>query len=140
MTHPYSLDLRERVARFVVSGGTTREAAARFDVSVTAAGRWGRRLRETGSAAALPMGGVRRAVLAGERDWLLARIKEKPDLTLRAIRAELAERGVIVSYDAVWRFFGKEGVTFKKKPSRRRAGPSRRRSQASALEATPGQA
>ena len=35
MTRPYSLDLRDRVARFVVSGGTTREAAALFDVSVT---------------------------------------------------------------------------------------------------------
>jgi transposase len=119
MTRPYSLDLRDRVARFVVSGGTTREAADLFDVSVTAAGRWGRRLRETGSAAALAMGGVRRAVLAGEREWLLARIKEQPDLTLRAIQAELAERGVIVSYDAVWQFYRREGITFKKKPARR---------------------
>jgi len=139
MTRPYSLDLRERVARFVVGGGTTRQAAERFDVSVTAAGRWARRLRETGSAAALAMGGVRRAVLAGERDWLLARIKDKPDLTLRAIQAELAERGVIVSYDAVWRFFGREGVTFKKKPARRRTDPAGRGPQARALEAPPGQ-
>lgn len=137
MTRPYSLDLRERVARFVVCGGTTREAAERFDVSVTAAGRWSRRLRETGSAAALAMGGVRRAVLAGERDWLLARIKEKPDLTLRAIQAELAGRGVVVSYDAVWRFFGQEGVTFKKKPARRRTDPAGRGPQAGTLEAPP---
>jgi len=119
MTRPYSLDLRERVAQFVLSGATTREAADLFDVSVTAAGRWARRLRETGSAAALARGGVRRAVLAGERDWLVARIKEKPDLTLRAIQTELAERGVIVSYDAVWRFYRQEGITFKKKPTRR---------------------
>ena len=137
MTRPFSLDLRERVARFVVSGGTTREAAERFDVSVTAAGRWSRRLRETGSAAALPMGGVRRAVLAGERDWLLARIEEKPDLTLRAIQAELAERGVVVSYDAVWRFFGQEGVTFKKKSARRRTDPGGRGPQAGTVEAIP---
>ena len=124
MTRPYSLDLRERVARFVVvSGGTTRQAAERFDVSVATAVRWAKRLRETGSTAAHPMGGVRRAVLAGERDWLLARIKEKPDLTLRAIQAELAERGVVVSYDAVWRFFGQAGVTFKKKSARRRTNP-----------------
>jgi hypothetical protein len=33
-------------------------------------------------------------VLAGERDWLLARLAEKPDLTLRALVAELVERGV----------------------------------------------
>jgi putative transposase len=44
-------------------------------------------------------------VLAGERAWLLARIAEVPDLTLRAIRRELADRGVVVSYDAVWRFY-----------------------------------
>ena len=140
MTRPYSLDLRNRVASFVVLGATTRQAAERFSVSVTAAGRWARRLRESGSAAALPMGGVRRAVLAPERDWLLARIKEKPDLTLRAIQAELAERGVKVSYDAVWRFFARAGVTFKKKPARRRAGPARRGPQARAVETLPGQA
>ena len=126
MTRPYSLDLRDRVARFVVvSGGTTRQAAERFDVSVATAVRWAKRLRETGRAAAYPMGGVRRAVLAGQRDWLLTRIKEQPDLTLRAIQSELAaERGVVVSYDAVWRFFGREGVTFKKKPARRRTSPA----------------
>ena len=97
MSKSYSKDLRDRVASFVVSGGTCREAAERFGVGVATAVRWSQRLRATGSAAARPMGGVRRAVLAGERDWLLARIAEKRDLTLRAIAAELSrfatERG-----------------------------------------------
>jgi transposase len=43
-----------------------------------------------------------------------ARIAETPDLTLRAIQAELADRGVVASYHAVWDFFAHEGVTFKK--------------------------
>ena len=124
----------------MVSGGTTREAAERFDVRVTAAGRWARLLRETGSAAPFAMGGTRRAALSGERDWLLARIAETPDLTLRAIQAELAERGVVVSYDAVWRFYRQAGVTFKKKPVRRRAGPTGRGPKARALEAVSGPA
>jgi transposase len=38
------------------------------------------------------MGGHRPRSLTGERDWLLARLAEKPDLTLRAIVAELAAR------------------------------------------------
>lgn len=92
MARPYSLDLRERVAGAVLSRSTCREAASRFGVGVATAIRWARQKRTTGSAAARPMGGVRRVVLAGERDWLLARIAEKPDLTLRAIRAELADR------------------------------------------------
>jgi transposase len=79
-------------------------------------------------------------VLAGEREWLLARIVEQPDLTLRAIQAELAVRGVVVSYDAVWRFYLRQGVTFKKKPARRRAGPAGRGPQAGALEASSGPA
>ena len=39
----------------------------------------------------------------------MARIAEKPDLTLRAVVAELAERGTPASYGAVWRFFKHEG-------------------------------
>lgn len=139
MARPYSLDLRERVAGAVLSGATCREAAARFGVGVATAVRWARQMRTTGSAAARPMGGVRRVVLAGERDWLLARIAEKPDLTLRAIRAELADRGVVVSYDAVWRFYLREGMTFKKKPARRRAGSPGRGAQAGALDTVSGQ-
>jgi transposase len=86
------------------------------------------------------MGGRRPLVLAGERDWLLRRIAEQPDLTLRAIQAELADRGVVVSYDAVWRFYLRQGVTFKKKPVRRRAGPAGRGQEARSLEAPSSQA
>ena len=45
-----------------------------------------------------------------------------PDLTLRALLKELAGRGLVVSYYALWHFLQHEGVTFKKKPSRLRAG------------------
>jgi transposase len=57
------------------------------------------------------MGRRRPHRLAGRRDWLLARIAEKPDLILRAIRAELAADGVKVSYGALWAFFAREGIT-----------------------------
>jgi hypothetical protein len=40
--------------------------------------------------------------------------REKPDLTLRAVVAELAEHGTPASYGAVWRFFKHEGITLKK--------------------------
>ncbi len=137
MARPYSKDLRDRVAALVVSGATCREAAARFGVGVATAVRWSQRLRTTGSAAAKPMGGARRRALASEREWLLARIAEKPDLTLRAIQAELAARSVVVSYDAVWRFYLREGMTFKKKPARRRAGSAGRGQEAGPLETPP---
>ena len=89
-------------------------------------------------AAAYWMGGHRRRVLAGERDWLLARLVEKPDLTLRALVAELVDRGIPASYGAVWRLLKAEGITVKKKPVRRRAGPPRRRPPARPMEEVPG--
>ena len=117
MTRPYSDDLRARVAAAVVAGQAC-QAAALFDVSVSAAAKWSARLRTEDSAGAKPMGGARRAVLAGERDWLLERIAAVPDLTLRAIRAELASRGVVVSLWAVWWFYEAEAITFKKRSYR----------------------
>ena len=124
MAKPYSDDLRERIAASVASGRTCRETAALFGVSVASAVRFSQRQRETGSAAARQMGGYKARKLAGEREWLLARIMAKPDLTLKALHAELAERGVIVSIGAVWLFFASEGISFKKKRAARRAGPA----------------
>jgi transposase len=96
--------------------------------------KWSQRFRATGNAAAHKVGGRRPYVLAGEREWLLARLAEKPDITLRALAAELAARGIKVSYFAVWHFFEHEGISFKKKPARQRAGSPRRRAAAGAVE------
>lgn len=135
MTRPYSDDLRARVAAAVVGGQTCRAAAALFGVSVSAAAKWSARLRAEGSADAKPMGGARRAVLAGERAWLLERIAAAPDLTLRAIKAELAVRGTVVGLWAVWRFYEDAGITFKKKHPGRRAGARGHRQPQAALGA-----
>jgi transposase len=115
MGRPYSDDLRARVAAAVLAGSTCEEAAELFDVSIASAVRWAHRLRTTGDAGARPMGGVRRAVLLNEREWLLARLAATPDVTLRGLQAELADRGVIVSHWAIWKLFASEGISFKKK-------------------------
>jgi transposase len=120
MPGPYSEDLRERVTKAVVAGQTCRSVADRFGVSASSVSRWSGRQRLSGSVAALPMGGHRPYALAGERDWLLGRLAAKPDITLRELVAELAERGISVSYFAVWHFFEHEGISFKKKPARQR--------------------
>lgn len=124
MARPYSLDLRERVVTTVMRGQSCRAAAALFDVSVASVVKWSQRARATGSAAAKPMGGRRPFLLEGERDWLLSRLREKPDLTLHALLAELAERDVVVSCDTLWRFLKREGISFKKNRLRNRAKPA----------------
>ena len=86
--------------------------------------KWSQRARATGSAAAKPMGGSRPYLLEGERDWLLARLAEKPDLTLHALLAELARTRRRGSCDTLWRFLKREGISFKKNRIRDRAEPS----------------
>jgi transposase len=139
MARAYSLDLRERVVAAVAEGESCRKVASRFKISVSSVVKWSQRFRATGNAAARPSGGRRSYALAGERAWLLARLAEKPDLTLRALVAELAERGITVSYYAVWHFFEHEGISFKKKPARQRTGAARRRKAAGTMEKVPRQ-
>ena len=133
MGRPYSIDLRERAVALVAAGQSRRAVARLLDLGEATVSRWAHRQAELGSCVALPMGGARRAVLLAERDWLLARLSAVPDLTIRGLRAELAERGTRVSYDAVWRFVHQAHLSFKKKPARRRAGPARRGPQTRAL-------
>jgi transposase len=122
MAKPYSQDLRERVVGAVEGGLSRRQAAARFRVGVATVINWVRRWRERGSVAADPMGGDHCSRLKKERRWLLARVAAVPDLTLEEIRQELKERGIVVGYGTVWRFYACEGISFKKNRARQRAG------------------
>ena len=135
MPKPYSQDLRERVVRAVEAGASCHEAAAGFEIGVSSAIRWVARFRQTGSAAAKPMGG-KRSPLDGHKEWLLDLIAAEPDLTLEEIRGRLRVRGVKVSASSVWRFYDRHDVTFKKKPARRRAGARRRAHGTRELERT----
>lgn len=121
MAKPYSKDLRERVVAAVEGGLSRRRAAALFDVGISTVVHWVRRFRATGSVAAKPMGGDHRSRLTAERAWILGRIEAEPDLTLEELRDELKARGILVGYGTVWRFFEREGITFKKKRARGRA-------------------
>ena len=138
MARAYSNDLRERVARSVLSGRPVREAAALFGVSVASAVKWSQRLRETGSAASRPVGGRRPRILAGEQVWLLARMAEQPDLTMRGLALELKRKGyATVSHNTVWKQLRLAGFSFKKNAVRRRAAAAGDRAQARAVEEVP---
>lgn len=99
----------------MTAGRSCRKTATLFGVSVASVVKWSQRLRATGNAAAKPVGRQQPRSLAGERDWLLARLDAVPDLTLRALVAELRDRGVVTSYGSVWRIVRDARLSFKKK-------------------------
>jgi transposase len=140
MTRAYSMDLRERVVNAVVSGSTVRDVAARFGVAVSTAVKWSQRHRATGSAAPGKMGGHRRPVLREQaRVLIVRRIAEKPDLTVRALQAELLGQGLKVSRDTVWKCLKAEDLSCKKNRVRSRARAAQDGSLPGALESASAQ-
>lgn len=129
MPRSYSDDLRERVA-IAAATQPCREVADLFGVSVASVVKWSQRLRTTGTAAAKPQGGARGvSQILPHRDWLLERVKA-PGMTMRALAAELSERGVVVHHVSIWRVLKEAGFSFKKNAVRKRAGSTGRRAKA----------
>ena len=115
MARPLSNDLRERVVARRETGESIRSVAAIFGIAPSTVSKWTRRRRRTGSVKPDKFGGHRRPLLEPHRAWVHARYAEKPELTLEGLRAELAARGIKVSYGAVRKFVHDEGLRFKKK-------------------------
>src|ERR1700738_3557009 len=84
MHGPYPGELRMRVIDFVEEGGSRREAAEQFEVSVSSAIRWVQRFRENGASEAMLRGGCTSPLEKHSRQ-ILALISEQSDLTLNEI-------------------------------------------------------
>ena len=125
MAKPCSADLRERVVEAVLGGWSRRAAGERFAVSASSAVRWVARWRRTGSAA------VKRRessppALEKHAGLLLALIAAEPDLTLDEVGVRLGGQDITASRSAIWRFFDRRGISFKKNRARQRARTRRR--------------
>ena len=114
MAKPYSDDLRRRVAAAIAGGESSRMIAERFDMAPSTVVKWAKRVRETGSPAPAKFGGHRKCSLDPHREFVLEKITEAPHLTLHRLKDLLAERGIAVSHDTVWRFLRRQGQSFKK--------------------------
>jgi transposase len=115
MPRPYSLDLRERVVRFVEEGHSRRAAAAHFKVSVSFVVNLVAAFRRRGSLAPKPSGGRRHAKLNAHRTFLLAQVAERADITMPELAAELAAAtGEKADPASLSRWLIRAGYRFKK--------------------------
>jgi transposase len=113
MPKAYSADIRGRVIARVESGASRREAAEQYEISASAAVKWVKCFRDTGSCAAKPRGGST-SPLEEHADWLLRLVAEQPDLTLDEVVLAMRKQRIPGSRSAVWRFFNRHKITFKK--------------------------
>jgi len=139
MPRPYSADMRARVVGRVESGASRREAAEHYEVSASTAVIWVKCFRETGRCAAKPRGGSI-SPLEEHAAFLLALVDEQPDLTLDEVVCAMRRRKVPGSRTAVWRFFQRHKITFKKSAARSGAGARGRGSRSAALDTGTGHA
>ena len=134
MARAYSTDMRQRVIARVESGASRREAAEYYEVSASTAVIWVRCFRETGRCAAQPRGGST-SPLEKHANFLLALIEVEPDLTLDEVIRAMRKHNIPGSRTAVWRFFQRHKITFKKNSARSRAGACGRSASTPTLDA-----
>ena len=135
MPRPYSLDLRERVVRFVENGHSRRAAAAHFKVSVSFVVNLMKAVRTRGSFAPKPLVGRRHAKLEPHRSFLLAQVIEKADITMPELAAELAAAtGERADPASLSRWLIRAGYRFKKKSAGKRARSPRHQRGARGLD------
>ena len=120
MPRPYSNDLRARVIEAIEAGASRREVAERYELSASVVVLWALALSKPealrqSQVAAAP------SPLEEHADFLLTLIVKQPDLTLDEIVAAMAKRGISGSRSAVWRFFERRSISFKKNSVRSRA-------------------
>jgi transposase len=114
---PYSMDLRERVARAWDTSGDAEDIAATFGVSRAWVHRLIQRRRETGSLAPRRQTKFRSRVLAGQERRLAALIIARPDITLAELRDALQTTAAL---STLWLEIDRLGLTVKKNRTRRR--------------------
>ena len=139
MARAYSDDLRRKFLEAHASGrGTLRELAEQFNVSQSWAFKLSASFSRTGRMART---GQRRhgPVSKVDRQLLGKLVRQKPDIVLRELQQELADRDVRVSLAQIWVVLRQMGLVLKKSRStppsatqKRTAAAAKRSSKSSA--------
>lgn len=128
MGKPTSNELRERMVRGVESGQSRRAVAARLQVAPSTAVRVVSRYAATGSVEPAKQGRPPGSGKLGpHRDFLIAQVERKADITMPELAAVLqAERDLEVDPSNLSKFLIAQGYSYKKNPSGQGARTPRR--------------
>ena len=114
MPHPLSNDLRERVVAHVEAEHSCREASGHFGTSVSFVVNLMKLWRETGRVDPRPRGGFRHGKIGPHRDFILAAVAAKRDITMPELAEKLVEaKGVRADPSNLSKFLIACGLSFK---------------------------
>jgi len=116
MTKSYSLDLRYRVVGSIAGGLSCRGAAKRFAIAPSTAIRYQQRMKATSCVDPFKRGRPSGSgKLAPYRGMLIAKVEERPDITMPELASFLLEQtGVSVTPSNLSKLLCKAGYTYKK--------------------------
>ena len=127
MSRALSLDLRERVWKFIEGGGSRHAAARHFRISVSSAVRIAASQAERGTLEPRKQGRPPgRGKLAPYVGFLVEIVEAEPDITLDELAAALeSEHGVRAHPASISRVLTRAGLTYKKSRSMPRSARGR---------------
>jgi len=108
-TSPYSLDLRDRVIKFIVAGNTQTIAAKVFTLNISTVNRWYLCYRKEGNYLPRQRCGAKSKI---DKESLRSYITANPNSTLQEISVEYG-----LSLWGIYYWLKKLGFSYKKKPS-----------------------
>jgi transposase len=116
MGKSHSVDLRQRVVAMVASGQSRRAAARHFGVSNSSAIKLLQRRERTGTIVPARQGRPPGSgKLSAYRDFLVAQVEEKPDITMPELARRLEKKhGLVAPPSSLSRFLILQGFTYKK--------------------------
>jgi transposase len=126
MGKPYSMDLRERIWRYIAAGHSRRAAAHVFGVSASTAVRLAAAHRDRGAITPKRQGRAPGSAgkLAPHMAFLAEIVRAEPDITLKELAGALEEtHGVSVQLSSIHRALIRAGFSYKKRPDRAGARP-----------------
>lgn len=121
MGKPYSMDLRERIWRYIAAGHSRRAAACVFGVSASTAVRLAAAYRDRGVITPKRQGRAAGTAgkLAPHMAFLTEIVRAEPDITLKELAGALEEtHGVSVQLSSIHRALIRAGFSYKKRPDR----------------------
>ncbi len=117
MSKMISMDIRERFCRYIEMGSSARAAGRALMISPATATRFGRSVRSGGTL--IPKMRGRKpgtGKLAPYMDFLIARVKQEPDITLSELRDVLkATHGAHAHSSSIDAALKRAGLTYKKR-------------------------
>jgi transposase len=108
-TSPYSVDLREKVIKFIKAGNSQKEASIIFSINKMTINRWHLRYKSEGHCLPKLRTGAKPSI---ERELFIQYVKDHPDARAEDIAGKF---GISSSGARYW--LRRVGFSYKKKPS-----------------------